>query len=73
MDFEMFRRTDNPKYRSGKALFRWMLVRFQHPAWAEMIVVVTHAAYASKANRKLIRQRGYFFVIAFARTWRFTL
>jgi Transposase DDE domain len=48
-----------------------MLVRFRRPAWAHMVVVVADAALASKANIQLIRQRGYFFVSALARTWRF--
>jgi hypothetical protein len=71
VDFELVRRKADPKYRSENTLFRWMLVRFRRPPWAEMIVVVADAAYASKANVQLIRQRGYFFVIAFARTWCF--
>jgi hypothetical protein len=48
-----------------------MLVRFRRPAWAETVVVVADAAFASKANVQLIQQRGYFFVMAFARTWCF--
>ena len=71
VDFELVRRKADPKYRSENTLFRWMLVRFRRPPWAEMMVVVADAAYASKANMQLIRQRGYFFVIAFARTWCF--
>jgi hypothetical protein len=71
VDFEIVRRKDAPRYRSENALFRRMLVRLRRPLWAEMIVVVADAAFASKANIKLIRHRGYFFVIAFARTWRF--
>jgi hypothetical protein len=71
VDFEMVRRKDHPRYRSDHALFRRMLVRFRRPRWAELVVVVADAAFASKANSKLIRHRGYSFVIAFARTWRF--
>ena len=71
VDFEMVRRKEDPQYRSENALFRRMLARLRRPLWAEMIVVVADAAFASKANIKLIRHRGYFFVIAFARTWRF--
>jgi hypothetical protein len=48
-----------------------MLVRFRRPSWAQMVLVVADAAFASKTNVRLIRQRGYCFVIAFARTWRF--
>jgi hypothetical protein len=71
VDFEMVRRKEAPQDRSGNALFRRMLARLRRPLWAEMIGVVADAAFASKANIKLIRHRGYFFVIALARTWRF--
>jgi hypothetical protein len=70
VDCEIVRRTDHPPYRSDTALFRRMLVRFRRPGWAEMVVVVGDAALASNANIKLISHRGYFCVIAFARTWR---
>jgi hypothetical protein len=71
VDFELGRRKDAPQYRSENTLFRWMLVRFRRPSWAEMVVVVADAAYASKANVQLIQQRGYFYVMALARTWCF--
>ncbi|HEX2244155.1 MAG TPA: transposase [Gammaproteobacteria bacterium] len=71
VDFEIVRRQGHPHYRSENRLLRWMLVRLQRPSWAEMVVVVADAAFASKANLQLIRQRGYFFVMAFARTWCF--
>jgi DDE family transposase len=71
VDFEIVRRTDHPHYRPENRLFRWMLVRFRRPSWTQMVVVVADAAFASKANLKLIQRRGYFFVLAFARTWRF--
>jgi hypothetical protein len=69
VDFEIVRRKDAPRYRSENRLFRWMLVRFRRPAWAEMVVVVADAAFASKANLQLIQRRGYCFVMALARTW----
>jgi hypothetical protein len=71
VDFELVRRKDDPHYRSENRLFRWMLVRFRRPVWAETIVVVADAAFASKANVQLIQHRGYCFVMAFARTWCF--
>jgi len=71
IDFEIVRRKGHPHYSSENRLLRWMLVRFQRPSWAEMVVVVADAAFASKANIQLIRQRGYFFVMALARTWCF--
>jgi hypothetical protein len=71
VDFEIVRRTEHPHSRSENALFRRMLVRFRRPSWAQMVVVVADAAFASKANLQLIQRRGYFFAIAFARTWRF--
>jgi hypothetical protein len=71
VDFEIVRRKDQPHYRSENRLFRWMLVRFRRPAWAQMVVVVADAAYASTANLQLIQRRGYFYVMALARTWCF--
>jgi Transposase DDE domain len=71
VDFEVVRRKDDLRYRSENRLFRWMLVRFRRPPWAEMVVVVADAAFASAANINLIQQRGYGFVMAMARTWRF--
>jgi Transposase DDE domain len=71
VDFELVRRKDDPHYRSENRLFRWMLVRFRRPAWAETVVVVADAAFASKANVRVIQHRGYFFVMALARTWCF--
>jgi Transposase DDE domain len=70
VDVEMVRRQDDPAYRSENRLFRWMLVRSRRPPWAEMVIVVADAAFASKANSNLIQPRGYFCVIACARTWR---
>jgi Transposase DDE domain len=71
VDFEVVRRKDDLRYRSENRLFRWMLVRFRRPPWAEMVVVVADAAFTSAANINLIQQRGYGFVMAMARTWRF--
>jgi Transposase DDE domain len=67
----MVRRQAAPHDRSENRRFRWMLVRFRRPSWAEIVVVVADAAFASKANVQLIHRRGYFFVMAFARTWCF--
>jgi Transposase DDE domain len=69
VDFGLVRCKDDPHYRSENRLFRWMLVRFRRLAWAETVVVVADAAFASKANVRLIQQRGFFFVLAFAWTW----
>jgi hypothetical protein len=69
--FDIIRRKEDPRYRSENRLLRWRLVRFRQPAWAKAVVVVAEAAFASNGNVKLIQRRGYFFVIAFARTWRF--
>jgi Transposase DDE domain len=71
VDFEIVRRKDDLRYRSENRLFRWMLVRFRRPAWAEMVIVIADAACASTANLQLIQRRGYCFVMALARTWCF--
>jgi Transposase DDE domain len=71
VDFEIVRRKGHPRYCSDNAPCRWMLVRIRRPGWAEVVVIVADAAFASKANLQLIKRRGYFFVMAFARTWCF--
>ena len=71
VDVEIVRRKDQSHSRSENRLFRWMLVRLRRPAWAEMVVVGADAALASTANLQLIQRRGYFFVMALARTWCF--
>ena len=71
VDFEIVRRKEAPRYRSENRLFRWMLVRFRRPSWAELVIVIADAAFASTANLQLIQRRGYFFVMALARTWCF--
>jgi hypothetical protein len=71
VDFEIVRRKDDLRYRSENRRFRWMLVRFRRPAWAEMVMVIADAAVASTANLQLIQRRGYFFVMVLARTWCF--
>jgi hypothetical protein len=68
VDFELVCCKEEPRYRSETRLFGWMLVRFRRPSWAEIVVVVAEAAFAFKANGQLIHRRGYFFVMAFART-----
>src|SRR5262249_31262057 len=40
VDFEIVRRKGQLRYRSENRLFRWMLVRFRRPVWAQMVVVV---------------------------------
>jgi hypothetical protein len=69
VDFEMVRRKDDPRYRAEKRLCRWMVVRFRRPAWAQMVIVVADAAFASTANLQLLQRRGSFVVMALARTW----
>jgi hypothetical protein len=57
-------------YRSENNLFREMLKDLVLPAWCQMVIVVADAAYASRKNLKAIQARGWFFVIAFPRTWK---
>lgn len=40
------------------------------PAWCKKAVVVADAAYPSRANLQAIQARGWYFVIAFPRTWK---
>src|ERR687894_2118280 len=49
---------------------RDMLEALVLPAWCKCVIVVADAAYASRKNLKAIQARGWFFVIAFPRTWK---
>ena len=58
VDVELVRRKAHPPYRSEHALLRWRLVRFRRPSWAERVVVVADAAFASKAHLQRSQRRG---------------
>ena len=47
-----------------------MLQEVELPAWCKQVVVVADAAYPSRANLQAIQARGWFFVMAFPRTWK---
>jgi hypothetical protein len=59
-----------PGYQSENALFREMLGEVLLPAWCKKVVVVADAAYPSRANLQAIQARGWYFVLAFPRTWK---
>lgn len=76
VDFEIVRPKSHPEYHKENELFRQMLSHFQPPNWAKVVVVLGDAAFAAKANMKLIQarneadtQRRWGFVFAIARTW----
>jgi hypothetical protein len=70
LTFRLVKPKKSKGYRSENALFREMLEDLVLPPWCKMIIVVADAAYASRANLKAIQARGWFFVIAFPRTWK---
>jgi hypothetical protein len=57
-------------YQAENTLFREMLQEVVLPAWCKQGVVVADAAYPSRANLQAIQARGWFFVMAFPRTWK---
>ena len=71
VDFALIRHKEAPEYQSENALFRQMLQDFRRPAWCQEVVVTADAAYASRANLELIHTRGYWYVMALPRTWKF--
>lgn len=71
IDFEIVKKKDTDGYKKPNALFRWMLVRFKKPTWATRVIVLADAEFASKENLSLVKQRGYFFLMSMARTWKF--
>jgi Transposase DDE domain len=68
--FRLVKAKGSPGYQSENALFREMLGEVVLPAWCKQVVVIADAAYPSQANLQAIQARGWFFVIAFPRTWK---
>jgi DDE family transposase len=68
--FRLVKTKESNEYQSENALFREMLQEVVLPAWCKKVVVVADAAYPSRANLQAIQARGWFFVIAFPRTWK---
>ena len=64
-------------YRSENTLFREMVGAFVPPSWAKLVIVGGDAAYGSKANMAMVKDRDkadparrWAFVFAIARTWK---
>jgi len=64
-------------YQNENALFRQMVDEFIPPSWATRVIVCGDAAYGSKANMKMVKERDkadparrWGFVFAIARTWK---
>jgi Transposase DDE domain len=64
-------------YRSENVLFRAMVGEFVPPSWAKLVIVGGDAAYGSKANMAMVKDRDkadparrWGFVFAIARTWK---
>ena len=64
-------------YQNENALFREMVGEFTPPSWAKLVIVSGDAAYGSKANMKMVKDRDkvddercWGFVFAIARTWK---
>jgi hypothetical protein len=68
--FRLVKPKGSKDYQSENALFREMLQEVVLPAWCKKVVVVADAAYPSRANLQAIQARGWYFVIAFPRTWK---
>lgn len=70
LDFRLVKPKTHKEYRSEPMLVRDMLEALVLPPWCKRVIVVADAAYASRKNLKAIQARGWFFVIAFPRTWK---
>jgi hypothetical protein len=68
--FRLVKPKEHPDYQAENALVREMLAEVILPAWCKRVVVVADAAYPSRVNLQAIQARGWFFVIAFPRTWK---
>jgi hypothetical protein len=70
LDFRLVQPKTSKGYRSEPRLVRDMLKALVLPPGCKRVIVVADAAYASRKNLKAIQPRGWFFVIAFPRTWK---
>ncbi len=70
LDFELVRPKTAADYQTANALFRQMLDRFVPPPWAHRVIVVADAGFPAKETLQQIQQRGFFFVLSLARTWK---
>jgi hypothetical protein len=68
--FRLVRPKGSQGYQSENAIFREMLQAIVLPAWCKKVVGAADAAYPSRANLQAIQARGWFFVMAFPRTWK---
>ena len=68
--FRLVKPKAHPDYQSENTLVREMFAEVILPVWCKHVVVVADAAYPSRANLHAIQARGWFFVIAFPRTWK---
>jgi hypothetical protein len=68
--FRLVKPKASQDYQSENALVREMLGEVVLPAWGKKVVVVADAAYPSRVNLQAIQARGWYFVIAFPRTWK---
>jgi DDE family transposase len=64
-------------YQNENALFRERVGEFIPPSWAQRVILAGDAAYGSKANMKMVKDRDktdhhrrWGFVFAMARTWK---
>ena len=67
----------HPDYQKENELFRQMVAQFVPPHWAKMVIVQGDAAYGSKDNMKMVKERDqvdpnrhWRFVFGIARTWK---
>lgn len=68
--FRLVKPKASQAYQSENALVREMFGELMVPVWCKKVVVVADAAYPSRATLQAIQARGWFFVIAFPRTWK---
>src|SRR3990167_8281930 len=82
VDFKILYPKQHKKYRNENKLFCDMLKLFTPPAWAEKVIILGDAAYASVDNMKYIQNRArnewkqnkvyWWFVFSMAKTWKFS-
>ena len=61
----------DPKRKGQQNIqLRQFLHAFQPPAWCRSVIVLTDAGFASKANLRVIQDRGWHYVVCLPRSWK---
>lgn len=70
--FAVIRAKNAAGYQSPNQALTELLQQIPVPAWAQQVIVLADAGFASKANFKRFRKWGWDYVVRLPRTWKLT-